>query len=117
MGNDGCCTGTRTTSHSGGDKDHLGSGFENLPDLPQIFYSSLFPFFGGIPGSTPLCEGHTKLYLHRHRTVGKCLCIGVADDKIHAGNPVTVHVVDRIAAASTHSNYLDDRVVLVLETE
>src|SRR5690606_12024157 len=114
---DGGSTSTCTTTHSGGNKDHLGVGVQHALNVVETLYRGLFPYFrvGSCPQS--LGKTDTQLDLVGNRTVFQGRRIGVTDHEINSLDPLLEHVVDRVASASSYSNDLDHIGLVLWEVE
>jgi hypothetical protein len=56
-----------------------------------------------------------NLKLGRNRAGHQGLRICIADDKLNILDALVKHVIDGVAATTTHTNHLDDRLVVLGE--
>ena len=94
------------TAQAGGDEDHIRS-LQRFDDLLRVFKSSAAANIGVGAGAQAHREPHAKLELYRSLRCLERLHIGVGGDKLHAFHVGGNHTVYRIAAATTHADYLD----------
>ena len=106
-GDDGSRTCSGSATHTGRDERHAGAVVEHVADILDALLSSLARPFGTVAGSESLTA---ELQMHGHGTVVECLVVGVAQYERYVVNTLTIHVVDGIAATSSHTNHLDDAV-------
>src|SRR5689334_16671507 len=104
-GNDRCTPGSRSTSHTSGDEGHFCIYFENSFNLFKAFFCCLSPDVGICTGTKPLCQMWPQLYTVRNFTLGYCLRVCIANDKIYSFDILAEHVVNRVASASSNTNY------------
>ena len=70
--------------------------------------AAFFPTSGMEPAPRP-GKAWAELNFVGHRANVECLVVGVAHQEINATDTCTVHVIYGIAAATTHTDHLDDR--------
>jgi hypothetical protein len=102
MGAPGSCS----TTHSGGDKSHFGIDQDRLN-----FFQALFRCLAPDPDlRRPQAPGLTEdeLDFVSYPALGKCLCIGIANNKIATFYILAKHVVDSVASSSAYADHLND---------
>jgi hypothetical protein len=107
FGNYRCPTGTGTTTHTRGDKYHIGTA-QCFGDPVPVFERGSAADVRVGTGTEPLGNLTTKLQDRFRLDVRQGLGISIGADKIHTLDRVFDHVFDRVAAASPDAYYLDD---------
>ena len=104
LGDDGSRTGAGTTSHTGGDEEHLRVVRQSLTNVGFLRLGGLFGALRLV--ACPKAKV-TQRNLVGHRRSIQGFHIGVADDKVHSLDTFVVHVVYCIAAAAANTDNLD----------
>ena len=78
---DGSGTGTRTTTHTGGDEYHLRTVLELLAYVLDILLCSLASHIGVIASTETLGRVATNLQFDGNLRLGQCLIVGIAQDE------------------------------------
>ena len=107
-------SGACSAAHTCGDERHLRAVVEHAAYVVDALCGCLTGALGTVAGSKAFLA---ELQMHGHGTVVEGLCVGVTEHKGHVVYAFAIHVVDRIAAASTNTNHLDDAVLLVGRSE
>ena len=104
--NDGCGTGTCSTTHTSGDESHIRTF--------QHFANGRLALFGGISsnfriGTCTEATGQFSANLNFPRAFGlfNRLQIGIGDNKLHATKIIPDHGIDGIIAPPSYTNDLD----------
>src|SRR5690606_14786482 len=100
-------TGTGTTAHAGGAEHHVGA-LQHFGDALAIFHGRVTADVRIGPGAQALGDGRAELQHGARFDLLQRLCIGVGTDEFHAFDVVAHHVIDRVAAATTDADDLDD---------
>ena len=103
--NDGRCTRTCTTTHSGGDEDHFRAVVQHGLDVFDTFFGCLTGTGGTVSGSQTF---FAELQLHRNGRVFQRLVVCVAQYERYIMYAFPVHVVYGITATATHTDNFDD---------
>ena len=114
LSDDGSGSGACSATHTCGDERHLRAVVEHAAYVVDALCGCLTGALGTVAGSKAFLA---ELQMHGHGTVVEGLCVGVTEHKGHVVYAFAIHVVDRIAAASTNTNHLDDAVLLVGRSE
>ena len=101
-------------THTGRDESHLGAVVEHVLDVVDGLLGRLTGTFGFVAGTESLLA---QLQMHGHGRVVECLIVRVAKHETHVVDAFTIHVVDSVATASTHTNHFDDAVLFLGFTE
>ena len=96
-------TSTRSTTHSGSDKDHFGIAVQHFFNFRNAFDCRLLSHFWVGTRTKSFGKVHSQLNFVWHRTVLQSLRICVANDKIYPIDSLLKHVIDGIASASTNT--------------
>ncbi len=108
LSNDRRSTRSRTTAHSGNDKDHLGAIAQHLFDVLAALFRQIVRL-GGVTACAQTLETDFELVGHAEFLHG--LHIGVANQKRDIQKTMLlVQLVDGIAAATTHADNLDNAI-------
>ena len=105
-GDDGGGSSAGTAAKSRGNEDHVGA-FEGLDDLVGILERGFAADFGVGARAQSIGELDAELNFHGRARHAQRLQIGVGCDEFDAFHAGVDHAVDRIAAATTHSDDLD----------
>ena len=88
-------------------KDHI-SAFQQLGNSSTIFLGGLATDFRVGAGAKALGDITANLQRFSAIKSPKRLRIGIGTNEVHAVNMVIYHVANRVTAAATHSNHLDN---------
>ncbi len=102
-GNYRCGTGTRSSAHSCGDKDHLSVILELCLDLLNALFGSLTCHLRVISGAKALGSLTAQLELDRNIGIGQSLLVGIGYNENHIMNSFAVHIFNGIASAATNA--------------
>ena len=104
LSDDRSSAGAGATTHTGGDEEHLGVVGQGILDVGSLVDGGLAGAFGLVAGTeAEVAEG----YLIGDRRGVEGLHVGITDDKIDTFNTLTEHVVDSIAATTSHTDDFD----------
>ena len=104
FGDHGRSTRTRSTAHTSGDKQHLGVVVQKGFNLVAAHLGGLATDVGVVAGTQfALAEVDRRLDL----ALQEGLIVGVAKDKVNALNAFFHHVVDGVAATTSHADDFD----------
>ena len=105
--------GTRsgTAAHTGRHEQHMRIVGNDFLDFLFLFQRGLLRYGRHVTG--PEAFRAPQLQFDRHRALLQSLRIGVAYDKIHTYDTLTVHVIDRIAATAANAYDLDVGIALL----
>ena len=100
-------TGTGATAHTRGNKHHIRSA-QGLGYAIPVFQRGGAPDVRVGTGAQALGDVTAKLQHGPGLDVRQCLGVGIGADEIHAFHVIGNHMLDRVAAAAAHTDYLDD---------
>src|SRR5664280_1070312 len=112
LGEDGCATGTGTTTFTGGDEHHVRAAHRFL-DLFARLLSGIATDPRISPGAQALGEVPTNVELHIGIAHPERLRVGVDRDELDAAHARINHAIDRVRAAASDPTDLDYREVVV----
>ena len=99
--------GAGASAHAGGQEQHIGA-LNQLDDPFAILHRRFAADFGIGSGAQSLGYARTELQ-KRFRTCSlERLSIGIGADELHTFDALLNHVVNRISAATTNTEHLDD---------
>ena len=99
--------GAGAAAHASGDKQHVGAG-NGLDDAFAVLECGAASDLRTCPRAQALGELRTDADLRRRQGAQQRLLVGVGANELDALHTAVDHVVDCIAAATTHSDDFDD---------
>ena len=108
LGDDRRSAGTGAAAHARGKEEHVSAGYR-LRDALAVLQRGLATDFRVRACAESLGDGGSKLQLQLRVRALERLHIGIGRDELNTLHALHDHVVDSIAAATTHPNDLDYR--------
>jgi hypothetical protein len=108
FGDDRRSAGAGAPAHAGGDEDHVGA-LQHFGDTLAVFQGGLAAHFRVGASAQALRHAGTQLQNGARADVFQRLGVGIGADELNAFNIALDHMVDRVAAATTHTDNLDHR--------
>ena len=100
------CTCPCAASHRGGDKCHLSAVVEQVVYVIQAVIGYLLSFIR----ITACAQSGSYLQLLWDSGLHEHLSVGVAQSEVHVFDAFLIHVIDSVATATTHTDYLDEAI-------
>ena len=105
-----CGSGAGTTAHPGRNENHVCAS-EHLFDTLTILFRRRLADRGFGARTQTLGDRGADLQLGMRLASFECLSIGIDDDELDSLHALFNHVIHGVAAAATHPDYLDHRIL------
>ena len=104
-GNNWRSSGSRSSTHSGGNENHLGTIVQYITNVIDALFGCNSCSFGSVSGTKALLS---QLQMYGYGGIAECLIICIAEHKRNLMNTLAIHVIDSITATAAYTNNLDD---------